>query len=294
MFTPLKQGHWEHVAEGGRPGIRRHVPQWDHPDEPDPRGTPWATPWSPRSAPGSSAPTPRVRGRTNHNPEVLLPCACRTDTHSSGGAESPGSGESRRRGRGTSSPARQARETDRPVLRLDERRRRDRGLWRDLPQRDAHRRRHGREPELPPAGVDLHRRRGAASGVGPARLLDLVAGLSTAGLAAGVLTVVLDLLGLLPPGFAVGRGGRQGLTTVKSSTFVVALAAGSAGILQRADPRDRAPWHSGQPAATWGCPPSVTWRHAPLPPAQRERDARTDPGGRERDARTEPGGRRTP
>jgi uncharacterized hydrophobic protein (TIGR00271 family) len=59
----------------------------------------------------------------------------------------------------------------------------------------------------------------------------LLAGLGTAGVVAGVLTALLDLLGLLPSGFQVGESALHGLTTVNSSTFVVALAAGIAGIL---------------------------------------------------------------
>jgi uncharacterized hydrophobic protein (TIGR00271 family) len=59
----------------------------------------------------------------------------------------------------------------------------------------------------------------------------LTAGLATAGVVAGVLTVVLDGLDLLPSSFQVGENGLAGLTTVNSSTFVVALAAGVAGIL---------------------------------------------------------------
>jgi uncharacterized hydrophobic protein (TIGR00271 family) len=59
----------------------------------------------------------------------------------------------------------------------------------------------------------------------------LTAGLGTAGVVAGVLTVVLDLLDLLPSSFKVGENGLQGLTTVNSSTVVVALVAGVAGML---------------------------------------------------------------
>jgi uncharacterized membrane protein len=50
-------------------------------------------------------------------------------------------------------------------------------------------------------------------------------------LTAGVLTVVLTALNLLPSSFEVGENGLAGLTTVNSSTFVVAVAAGIAGIL---------------------------------------------------------------
>jgi hypothetical protein len=51
----------------------------------------------------------------------------------------------------------------------------------------------------------------------------LTAGLGTAGVVAGGLTVVLDGLDLLPSSFQVGANGLAGLTTVNSSTFVVAL-----------------------------------------------------------------------
>jgi uncharacterized hydrophobic protein (TIGR00271 family) len=59
----------------------------------------------------------------------------------------------------------------------------------------------------------------------------LTAGLAIAGLVAGVLTALLDLVGLLPSSFEVGENGLQGLTTANSSTVVVALVAGIAGIL---------------------------------------------------------------
>jgi uncharacterized hydrophobic protein (TIGR00271 family) len=62
-------------------------------------------------------------------------------------------------------------------------------------------------------------------------LLTLGAGLGFTGLVAGVLTVLLDLLNLLPSGFSVDVGVLEGLTTVNSSTFLVALAAGVAGML---------------------------------------------------------------
>jgi uncharacterized hydrophobic protein (TIGR00271 family) len=76
--------------------------------------------------------------------------------------------------------------------------------------------------------IGLVARRGALIG---RALLTLLAGLGTAGVVAGVLTALLDLLGLLPSGFKVGESALNGLTTVNSSTFVVALAAGIAGIL---------------------------------------------------------------
>jgi uncharacterized hydrophobic protein (TIGR00271 family) len=59
----------------------------------------------------------------------------------------------------------------------------------------------------------------------------LTAGLATAGVVAGVLTAILDVFGLLPSNFKVGENGLAGLTTINSSTFVVALSAGVAGIL---------------------------------------------------------------
>jgi uncharacterized hydrophobic protein (TIGR00271 family) len=61
--------------------------------------------------------------------------------------------------------------------------------------------------------------------------LALAAGLGVACLIAGALTAVLDLLGLLPANFQVGEGALRGLVTVNSSTFVVALVAGVAGML---------------------------------------------------------------
>jgi uncharacterized hydrophobic protein (TIGR00271 family) len=59
----------------------------------------------------------------------------------------------------------------------------------------------------------------------------LAAGLGTAGMIAGGLTALLDLVGLLPSSFEVGENGLQGLTTINSSTVVVAFAAGVAGML---------------------------------------------------------------
>jgi uncharacterized hydrophobic protein (TIGR00271 family) len=59
----------------------------------------------------------------------------------------------------------------------------------------------------------------------------LGAGLACACLFAGGLTLVLDVADLLPSGFVVGEGALSGLTTVNSSTLVVALAAGAAGML---------------------------------------------------------------
>ena len=48
---------------------------------------------------------------------------------------------------------------------------------------------------------------------------------------AGALTEFLDLVDLLPSSFQVGENGLAGLTTVNSSTVVVAFVAGIAGIL---------------------------------------------------------------
>jgi uncharacterized hydrophobic protein (TIGR00271 family) len=59
----------------------------------------------------------------------------------------------------------------------------------------------------------------------------LVVGLAVAALFAGLLTALLDLVGLLPSSFHVGENGLSGLTTVNSATVVVAFAAGIAGML---------------------------------------------------------------
>ena len=59
----------------------------------------------------------------------------------------------------------------------------------------------------------------------------LTAGLGTAGVIAGALTAFLDLVDLLPSSFHVGENALQGLTTVNSSTVVVAFVAGIAGLL---------------------------------------------------------------
>jgi uncharacterized hydrophobic protein (TIGR00271 family) len=72
-----------------------------------------------------------------------------------------------------------------------------------------------------------------AGGTPPLRraLWTLTAGLATAGVVAGALTEFLDLVDLLPSSFEVGENGLAGLTTVNSSTVVVAFVAGIAGIL---------------------------------------------------------------
>jgi uncharacterized hydrophobic protein (TIGR00271 family) len=59
----------------------------------------------------------------------------------------------------------------------------------------------------------------------------LTAGLATAGVVAGVLTALLDLVDLVPSDFDAGEGVLRGLTTINSSTFVVAFVAGVAGVL---------------------------------------------------------------
>jgi uncharacterized hydrophobic protein (TIGR00271 family) len=59
----------------------------------------------------------------------------------------------------------------------------------------------------------------------------LAAGLAAACVIAGSLTAFLDLVGLLPRDFQVGEGALHGLVTVNSSTLVVALVAGVAGML---------------------------------------------------------------
>jgi uncharacterized hydrophobic protein (TIGR00271 family) len=59
----------------------------------------------------------------------------------------------------------------------------------------------------------------------------LAAGLALAGLVAGGLAAVLDLLGWLPANFEIGEGVLAGMISVNSSTFVVALVAGVAGML---------------------------------------------------------------
>jgi uncharacterized hydrophobic protein (TIGR00271 family) len=59
----------------------------------------------------------------------------------------------------------------------------------------------------------------------------LTVGLGLASLVAGLLTALLDVVDLLPSSFHVGENGLSGLTTVNSSTIVVAFAAGVAGML---------------------------------------------------------------
>lgn len=59
----------------------------------------------------------------------------------------------------------------------------------------------------------------------------LVVGLGLAGLVAAALTLGLDAVGLLPSTFKVGESVLGGITTANSSTFLVAFAAGVAGML---------------------------------------------------------------
>ena len=59
----------------------------------------------------------------------------------------------------------------------------------------------------------------------------LVIGLAVAGIVAGLMTALLDGLGLLSAGFAIGDIKSEGLQTVNISTPIVAFAAGVAAIL---------------------------------------------------------------
>jgi uncharacterized hydrophobic protein (TIGR00271 family) len=62
-------------------------------------------------------------------------------------------------------------------------------------------------------------------------LWTLAAGLGAACAIAAALTALLHAVGLLPSSFQVGEGALHGLVTVNSSTVVVALVAGVAGML---------------------------------------------------------------
>jgi uncharacterized hydrophobic protein (TIGR00271 family) len=62
-------------------------------------------------------------------------------------------------------------------------------------------------------------------------LVSVAVGMGAACLTAGVLSTIGDLLHLLPRNFAVGESALSGLTTVNTSTILVAFAAGIAGIL---------------------------------------------------------------
>ena len=59
----------------------------------------------------------------------------------------------------------------------------------------------------------------------------LVIGLAVAGIVAGLMTALLDGLGLLSAGFAIGDIKSEGLQTVNISTPIIAFAAGVAAIL---------------------------------------------------------------
>src|SRR3954447_3279894 len=75
-------------------------------------------------------------------------------------------------------------------------------------------------------GIVLRRRRVILRAI-----LVLVAGLGLAGLVACALTALLDLGGLIPADFDADAGSLSGLTTVNSSTFLVAFVAGIAAML---------------------------------------------------------------
>ncbi len=62
-------------------------------------------------------------------------------------------------------------------------------------------------------------------------LMTLTVGMAAACLTGGVLTLVLNVLHLLPTNFAVGESVVSGLTTVNVATILVAFAAGIAGML---------------------------------------------------------------
>jgi uncharacterized hydrophobic protein (TIGR00271 family) len=62
-------------------------------------------------------------------------------------------------------------------------------------------------------------------------LVTLGVGMGATCLTAAVLTLILDLLDLLPSGFRVGESTLSGLTTVNDATIAVAFAAGAAGML---------------------------------------------------------------
>jgi uncharacterized hydrophobic protein (TIGR00271 family) len=62
-------------------------------------------------------------------------------------------------------------------------------------------------------------------------LVTVALGMGAACLAAGLLATIGDLLDVLPANFAIGESAISGLATVNPSTFLVAFAAGVAGIL---------------------------------------------------------------
>jgi uncharacterized hydrophobic protein (TIGR00271 family) len=76
--------------------------------------------------------------------------------------------------------------------------------------------------------VGLAGRRGRLAG---RAFLTLLVGLTATCAAGIVLSLVLNLLDLLPAGFKVGESGLSSLATVNNSTIVIALAAGVAGML---------------------------------------------------------------
>jgi uncharacterized hydrophobic protein (TIGR00271 family) len=72
---------------------------------------------------------------------------------------------------------------------------------------------------------------GRRGGLAVRAFTTLTVGLGAAAVAACALTVVLDVLGLLPANFEVGEAALSGLTSVNDTTIGVALAAGVAGML---------------------------------------------------------------
>jgi uncharacterized hydrophobic protein (TIGR00271 family) len=86
-------------------------------------------------------------------------------------------------------------------------------------------------PDLLPitaACVGLVSRRGRLVG---RAVVTLTVGMAATCLTATVVTLILDLLDLLPSSFEVGESALSGLTTVNAATIGVALAAGIAGML---------------------------------------------------------------
>jgi uncharacterized hydrophobic protein (TIGR00271 family) len=86
-------------------------------------------------------------------------------------------------------------------------------------------------PDLLPvtaACVGLVSRRGRLVG---RALVTLAVGMAATCITAAAVTLVLDLLDLLPSGFRIGESALSGLTTVNDATIGVAFAAGVAGML---------------------------------------------------------------
>jgi uncharacterized hydrophobic protein (TIGR00271 family) len=75
-------------------------------------------------------------------------------------------------------------------------------------------------------GIVLKRWRLAGRALGT-----LATGLAVAGVVAGAMTAILDVVDLLPQGFEIDEGGLRGLQTVNISTPIVAFAAGVVGVL---------------------------------------------------------------